>query len=98
VPARADEDERSPNFAARIWGADGTALAEMKGHGYWGVGAAEVKDGRLLSWSVDRTLRLWASDGKALSEMKGHGDAVYGAAELKDGRLLSWSRDETLRL
>jgi hypothetical protein len=71
---------------------------ERIGHSMWIWGARALSDGRLLSWSDDKTLRLWASDGAPLAEMKGHGAAVRGAAELKDGRLLSWSDDGTLRL
>ena len=35
-------------------------------------GALELADGRLLSWSGDKTLRLWAADGHALGVLTGH--------------------------
>src|SRR5262249_11531132 len=47
----------------RLWASDGAALAELKGHSGWVLGATALSDGRLLSWSLDGTLRLWASDG-----------------------------------
>jgi WD40 repeat protein len=62
------------------------------------LGALELRDGRLLSWSVDTTLRLWAADGTELTVLRGHEGSVSGALELRDGRLLSWSDDKTLRL
>ena len=58
-----------------------------------------LADGRLLSWSGDKTLRLWdGQSGACLAVLEGHTDAVGGALVLADGRLLSWSQDKTLRL
>jgi WD40 repeat protein len=62
------------------------------------LGALELRDGRLLSWSWDKTLRLWAADGAPLATLRGHEGGVLGALALRDGRLLSWSQDWTLRL
>jgi WD40 repeat protein len=55
-------------------------------------------DGRLLSWSRDKTLRLWSSAGEEQAVLRGHEGRVNGALALVDGRLLSWSWDKTLRL
>jgi WD40 repeat protein len=62
------------------------------------LGALELRDGRLLSWSDDKTLQLWAADGTALATLLEHEGWVEGALELRDGRLLSQSWDGTLRL
>ena len=62
------------------------------------IGAQILHDGKILSWSTDRTLRLWDQDGKSLQEFKGHRGAVTGALIIPDGRMLSWSVDTTLRL
>jgi hypothetical protein len=62
------------------------------------IGACELSDGRLLSWSEDNTLRLWSIAGEELRVLAGHTSYVNGACELSDGRLLSWSIDDTLRL
>jgi NB-ARC domain/APAF-1 helical domain len=70
----------------------------LRGHEDDITGALVLGDGRLLSWSEDRTLRLWAADGTPLAVLAGHEREIYGARELTDGRLLSRSNDETLRL
>ena len=58
-----------------------------------------MPDGRILSWSNDKTLRL--SDGQSgapLAVLDGHAEAITGVQLLTDGRILSWSYDNTLRL
>jgi WD40 repeat protein/ABC-type cobalamin/Fe3+-siderophores transport system ATPase subunit len=73
----------------------------LEGHASGVMGALELTDGRLLSWSY-RTLRLWDSqNGRCLVVLEGHSDAglpIGGALELADRRLLSWAPDRTLRL
>ena len=61
-------------------------------------GASVLSDGRILSWSDDRTLRLWDGNGISVAVLKGHTDAVAGAQVTSDGRILSWSNDGELRL
>ncbi len=83
--------------------ASGNLLATLSGHTGGVLRALELRDGRLLSWSYDKTLRLWGSDGTAQGVLAGHTDRVNGAIELRDGRLLSWgggfkSQDQSLRL
>jgi serine/threonine protein kinase len=73
-------------------------LAILKGHTNAINGAIELSDGRLLSWSWDKTLRLWDSTGQSLATLEGHTSAVRSAIELRDGRLLSWGNENTLRL
>ncbi|HRF98643.1 MAG TPA: hypothetical protein PLZ51_25720, partial [Aggregatilineales bacterium] len=59
-------------------------------------GAIELIDGRILSWSEDRTLCLWDSDGAKLNTLSAHKGWVLGAIQLTDGRIVSWGTDENL--
>ena len=78
---------------------ESACLATFEGHTYGVWGALALADGRLLSWSSDKTLRLWDShSGACLTTLQGHTDGVWGALALADGRLLSWSADKTLRI
>lgn len=77
----------------------------LEGHTGSVEGASLFSDGRILSWSEDRSLRVWdATTGACLSVLVGHTDSVKGAWLLSDRRILSWSdaeswsRDQTLRL
>ena len=87
-----------PRSTLRLWSAEGTPMAELRGHEESVSGALQLSDGRLLSWSNDRTLRLWSAEGTPVAELRGHKEPVWGALQLSDGRLLSWSRDRALRL
>ncbi|MCI4665504.1 MAG: hypothetical protein MRY74_12350, partial [Neomegalonema sp.] len=57
-----------------------------------------LADGRILSWSFDKTLRLWSAKGAEIAVLEGHRGDVLGAEILADGRILSWSNDDTLRI
>lgn len=71
----------------------------LAGHTSYVRGALGSSDGRLLSWSWDRTLRLWdGQSGTCQAVLSGHTDFITGALALSDGWLLSWSDDKTLRL
>jgi hypothetical protein len=71
----------------------------------WSSGALELRDGRLLSWSQDKTLRLWAADGAERAALRGHegwhglrrAGAAGRAAALVGKRTLSclWAADGT---
>ena len=82
------------------YAASDAPLATLEGHTDEVYGVLSLPDGRLLSWSTDRTLRLWdVGSGAPLATLEGHTDSVEGALTLPDGRLLSWSfGDNTLRL
>ena len=83
-----------------LWDRQNTSqLATLNGHRSDIRGAQILDDGRILSWSRDRTLRLWNGDnGEQLSILNGHHGDIKGAFSLPDGRILSWSHDCTLRL
>jgi len=79
-------------------------LKVLEGHNGSITGALALVNGRLLSWSSDKTLRLWdAQSGACMAVLEGHTRSVEGALALTDGRLLSWTdhgipSDCTLRL
>ena len=63
------------------------------------TGALLTPDGRILSWSEDKTLQLWdAKTGSQIGSTMRHDDRVVGALLMPDGLILSWSEDKTLRL
>lgn len=81
-----------------------------QGHTSYITGARVLLDGRILSWSNDRTLILWKQErglfiiDKRLGDPdnneagNGHVSWINGADELPNGRILSWSGDHTLIL
>jgi Caspase domain/WD domain, G-beta repeat len=70
----------------------------LRGHSDSILGGVQLNDGRLLTWSRDKTARLWDSDGSPGPILKGHTGTVSGARQLIDGRLVTWSSDKTARL
>jgi WD40 repeat protein len=80
---------------------DGSKFKAVMRHEEYVNGAVLTKDeGRILSWSGDKTLRLWdAASGQQIGPAMRHDDLVRGAVLTRDeGRILSWSHDNTLRL
>ena len=61
--------------------------------------AAVLAEGRILSWSWDKTLRLWdGHSGKCLAVLEGHLNFVSSMLALPDSRILSWSGADGVRL
>jgi WD40 repeat protein len=56
-------------------------------------GIMQLSDGRILSWSDDRSLRIWDEDGNPIAVLEGHTEAILDAKELPDGRIVSRSSD-----
>jgi hypothetical protein len=84
-----------------LWNSNGEKLAELHGHHLPVQGALALSDGRVLSWSTDKTLRIWDSQGKELAILNNHTKRVDGAIELSDRKILSWSstpQDTTIRI
>jgi len=87
------------DYNLRLLDRNEKSITTITGHTDRVIGAIQLSDGRLLSWSQDSTLRLWNEDGSIpLATLTGHTSEIYGVIELSDGRLLSWSKDSTLRL
>ena len=70
-------------------------IRRFRGQDAWVLGGLELKDGRILTWSNDRTARLWNAEGGVLATLSRHDGDVFGALALKDGRILTWSDDGT---
>jgi hypothetical protein len=62
------------------------------------VGVIALGDGRVLTWSDDRTLRIWqVRERRVVAVLAGHTGAVTGAARGDDGTIVSWASDRTAR-
>ncbi|PJF30200.1 MAG: hypothetical protein CUN51_08580, partial [Candidatus Thermofonsia Clade 1 bacterium] len=57
--------------------AGGHLLRTLRGHEEQVLGALELRDGRLLSWSEDKTLRLWVANGTLIDVI--HTDVSVGS-------------------
>jgi WD40 repeat protein len=68
-------------------------ISVLEGHTSWVNGALMLQDGKVLSWSDDRTIRKWSIDGEQLTVFQGHPNSVKGVIVLSDGHILSWSED-----
>ena len=53
-----------------------------------------LKDGRVLSWSVDKTLRIWS--GHPYSPA-GKAEPIWSARIINPHRILTWTSDKCLR-
>lgn len=91
----------SQECTCRIWDdKSGVCLALMEGHTKGIANVQLLQDGRILTWSYDKTVRIWDDlSGRCLAILVGHTDEIDGVRLLKDGRILSWTRiDGTLRI
>jgi WD40 repeat protein len=88
----------SADRTARVWDAQGTRVAELKGHTDEVNRASFSPRGDVIATtSDDNTARIWAK-GKTLT-LRGHDAPVYDAVFSFDGRfLLTASRDRTARI
>lgn len=71
-------------------------MAALRGHEGEILGAAQLRDGRLLTWSEDGAARLWSPDGAPLAVLR-H-DRLRGAMALEDDRILTWGGDGAARV
>jgi WD40 repeat protein len=84
----------------RLWDCEsGHCKALLKGHTCAVVGALELSNKQLVTWSEDWTIRIWDLPGALCNKtLEGHRGEVIGVMEMSNGRLLSWSKDHTIRL
>ena len=91
--------QRIDHLRSALQGLFGARSSVLSGHTAGVFGALVTPDGRILSWSWDKTLRLWdGRTGEAGPVLRGHTEVVTGALVMPDGQILSWSKDNTLRL
>jgi WD40 repeat protein len=75
----------------------GARLAVLEGHTAEVRGAQRLSDGRILSWSEDKTLRIWdGHSGATLSVLSKHASGVHDAVVIPGDRLLSLAGEEML--
>lgn len=60
--------------------------------------ASLLPDGRILSWSNDRTLKIWTPEGVVEATLEGHKNTVRNAFSLDNDNVVSWSSDSTIRI
>lgn len=84
----------------RLWNCENDhCIALLKGHTCSVLGALELSNKQLLSWSEDWTMRVWnLPNALCVKTLEGHGSEVIGVIEMSNSDLLSWSKDNTLRL
>jgi WD40 repeat protein len=84
----------------RLWDCEKShCIALLKGHSCAVLGAIELSNGQLLSWSEDWTMRVWnLNNGLCVKILEGHGSEVNGVIEMSNNHLISWSNDWTLRI
>ena len=79
----------------------GERILTLHGHTDRVMGAQELSDGLLVSWSGDGTLRLWDTDlepDEAVVTEDQHTGRIDDVEVLPDGRVVSSAMDGTLRL
>jgi WD40 repeat protein len=84
----------------RVWRADGTPVATLRGHEDEVTTAIFTNSGRqILSSSNDGTLRLWnASGGDALLVLQSGTRELHDVAESADGRIATLDEDGLVRV
>jgi WD40 repeat protein len=79
-----------PRLGSR-WKRPARYEAVLRGHEGSVTGALVLPDGRILSWSEDKTLRLWRPDGTPDGEpLRGHRADIEGALILPSERIVSF--------
>lgn len=72
----------------------------LKGHSDSVLSLCRLRDGAVVSGSLDRTVRVWdpRQGCAAVKTMDGHSLWINDICEINDGRIVSVSEDETVRV
>src|SRR5262245_65478401 len=75
----------------KLWNvADGQHVGTLKGHGDGVAFVGYLKDGRIVTASVDKSLKIWSAEGALKSTLTGHqADYLTSAAVARSGTLLA---------
>ena len=77
---------------------NGGPITELHGHAGRIDGLRLLSDGRLLTWSEDRTLRIWQLESGESDILQGHEHGVSTASEVPGEYVVSGSYDHMLRV
>jgi WD40 repeat protein len=79
--------------------ADGAHLGTLKGHGDGVAFVGYLKDGRIVTASLDKSLKVWSAEGAVKTTFTGHTDYLTSAAVARSGtRMVSGAFDKSVRL
>jgi WD40 repeat protein len=88
-----------PSITLEFWDLQsGQCVNDIMGHSDAPAGAYLLSDGRILTWSNDRTLKIWTQDGIVEATLRGHENNIRNAFALDNGDIVSWSDDGTVRV
>ncbi|HBL14747.1 MAG TPA: hypothetical protein DD379_25835 [Cyanobacteria bacterium UBA11162] len=88
-----------PSITLEFWDLQtGQCVNSFMEHGDGLEGACLLPDGRILSWSNDRTLNIWTQDGIVEATLSGHENTIRNAFASGNGDIVSWSNDGTVRV
>lgn len=88
-----------PSITLEFWDLEsGQCVKNIMEHSDAPEGAYLLSDGRILTWSNDRTLKIWTQDGIVEATLIGHENYIRNAFALDNGDIVSWSTDGTVRI
>lgn len=88
-----------PSIALEFWDLQsGQCVNNIIEHSDAPEGAYLLPDGRILTWSNDRSLKIWTQDGIVGATLTGHENNIRNAFALGNGDIVSWSDDATVRI
>lgn len=75
----------------RLYCNDGKTYKEFTGHSHLVKGIIHLKNGHILSWSIDGTAKIWSMGGKLIYTYAEHEEVIDGAQEIVDNCVVTWS-------
>ena len=73
-------------------------VSYLEGHMDQVLGAAELRDGSIISWGKDHLLIIWDSHGSYPMDLGHHALVIQGCLNMEGGRGITWSCDHTLKI